>query len=62
MRRKVTTARRLRPLSRERAESEVALPLSLEEQYRAMAADRDREREAIDWVESLAGETIKTTA
>ncbi len=31
---------------------------SLEEQYRAMAADREREREAADWVEALAGETL----
>ncbi len=62
MRRKVTTARRLHPLAKELAESEVVLPSSLEQQYRAMAADHDREREAMDWVESLAGETLKTTA
>lgn len=62
MRRKVTTTRRLRPLTMELAESEVALPSSLEEQYRAMAADYDREREAMDWVEGLAGETVETTA
>jgi len=28
-------------------------------QYRAMAADREREREAADWVDSLAGETLE---
>jgi len=31
----------------------------LEEQYRAMAADREREREAAEWVEGLCGETIE---
>ena len=31
---------------------------SLEAQYRAMAADREREREAAEWVEALAGETL----
>jgi len=38
------------------------LPSSLEGQYRAMVADDDREREAMDWVESLAGETLETIA
>lgn len=32
---------------------------NLEEQYRAMAADREREQEAADWVESLVGETLE---
>jgi predicted CopG family antitoxin len=32
---------------------------SLEEQYRAMAADREREQEAAEWVENLAGETLE---
>ncbi len=31
---------------------------SLEEQYRAMAADREREQEAIEWVDGLAAETL----
>lgn len=30
---------------------------ALEEDYRAMAADREREREAADWVDGLSGET-----
>ena len=32
---------------------------SLEEEYGAMAADREREQEATEWVESLAGETLE---
>ena len=32
---------------------------SLEDQYRAMAADREREEEATAWVEGLAGETME---
>lgn len=32
---------------------------SLEEQYRAMATDREREEEAAAWVEGLAGETVE---
>jgi len=28
----------------------------LEEEYRAMAADRDREAEALEWTEALAGD------
>lgn len=32
---------------------------SLEEQYRAMAADREREQEAEEWVEALSGETLE---
>lgn len=32
---------------------------NLEEQYRAMAADREREEEAMAWVEGLAGETLE---
>ena len=31
---------------------------TLEEGYRAMAADRDREREAAEWVNGLSGETL----
>ncbi len=31
---------------------------TLEEEYRAMAADREREREATEWVDSLSGETL----
>ena len=32
---------------------------SLEDQYRAMAADREREEEATAWVEGLSGETLE---
>ncbi len=32
---------------------------SLEDQYRAMAADREREEEAMAWVEGLSGETLE---
>ena len=32
---------------------------SLDEQYRAMAADREREEEAMAWVDNLAGETLE---
>ena len=32
----------------------------LEEGYRAMAADVDREREALDWIESAQDDGLKT--
>ena len=37
----------------------VLSPSSLEDEYRDMAADREREHEAAEWVDSLAGETLE---
>lgn len=33
----------------------------IEEGYRAMAADADRERDAVEWINGLAGDMVRET-
>lgn len=49
---------RISPFIEELVRPHVVSSPSLEEQYRAMVADREREQEAAEWIENLAGETL----
>jgi hypothetical protein len=41
-------------------EASVQIQLDLAEDYRRMAADREREMEAEEWVEALVGDILET--